>query len=164
MAFSKAAGVNGSPMINFAKWMEFHTCLKDVIRHKPPDISQYRQTNAKALEYLESQLHGIPPGSTIDQDLEKRSREILEQERRIQYHLIALVSHECFCCLRQGGGLQRKLAPNRVTHSQHEVKPSPCVPLSRPAYIKAAAEVEIPRTTLLHSNKRKSPYVFPKHD
>ena len=85
-AFSKAkeaVDADGIPMINFTKWAEFYTCLKDVLRHKPPDVSKYRQTTAGVLAYLEQQLGDISLGPTMDQDLEKRSHKLCEEEDQI---------------------------------------------------------------------------------
>ena len=80
--FNAKAGVevNGITMINFAKWTEFHACIKEVLRHKPPDISKYRQTKARALAYLTGQLRDISLGFTMDQDLERRSSKLRQQE------------------------------------------------------------------------------------
>lgn len=84
-AFSKAKDVevvdgNPNPMINFAKWTALHVCINDVFRHKSPDVSEYRKTNAGVVVYLEQQLGSISVGSTMDQTLENRSRELWKQE------------------------------------------------------------------------------------
>ena len=85
-ALSKAkdtVDTNGIPMINFAKWTELYTCIKDVLRHKPPDVSDYRQTKAGVLAYLECQLRGISLDSTMDQDLEEIGIKLREEEEQI---------------------------------------------------------------------------------
>jgi len=73
--------IQSVPMIDFAKWTRCYDRIKDVFRHKSPDISKYRQTKAGALAYLEGQLHGISANSTTDQRLEKRSIELVQQEK-----------------------------------------------------------------------------------
>jgi hypothetical protein len=85
-AFSKAketVDVHGTTTINFSKWTEYHTCLKAVFRHKLPDVSKYRPSTG-VLAYLNNQLSGVSPGSPMDQDLEKRSNELFEQEKEIR--------------------------------------------------------------------------------
>jgi len=80
--FSKGANmveIQGVPMINFAKWTRVHGCVKDVIRRKPPDVSKYRQKNARALAYLEDQLYNTPAG----QCLVELSSTVKEQEQEI---------------------------------------------------------------------------------
>jgi hypothetical protein len=72
--------INGIDMINFTKWIAFHGYLKDVFRRKPPDFSQYRQTKAGVLAYLEHQLRGISVGSIVDQALEERSSKLRQRE------------------------------------------------------------------------------------
>jgi hypothetical protein len=81
--FSQAKGVvgtSGTTTINFAKWTEFHTSIKDVFQYKPPDVSKYRQTTAGVLAYLEHELYGISVSSTMDQDLEKLSNKLYQNE------------------------------------------------------------------------------------
>jgi hypothetical protein len=72
--------IKGVTMVNFAKWAGFHAYIKDVLRHKPPDVSHYRQTKAGVLAYLEHQLRGISVGSVVDQALEERSCTLGRQE------------------------------------------------------------------------------------
>jgi hypothetical protein len=72
--------IKGVPMINFAKWIGFHAYIKDIFRYKPPDVSQYHQTKAGVLAYLEHQLRGISVGSAVDQALEERSRKLGQKE------------------------------------------------------------------------------------
>jgi hypothetical protein len=87
VAFKKAkAGVdgNGVNMISFAKWVQFHACMKNVLRYEPPDISGYRQSKAGALAYLKSELSAISSGPITDQNLEDRSIELLRQEGGIR--------------------------------------------------------------------------------
>jgi hypothetical protein len=72
--------INGITMVNFAKWTEFHRCIKEVLCHKPLDISNYCQTKAGALAYLKSQLQDISPDFTVGQDLETRSCKLQQEE------------------------------------------------------------------------------------
>jgi len=86
-AFSKEPDmveIQSVPMINFAKWARFHDCIKDIFQHKPPDVSQYRQTKKGVLAYLEDQLSGISVGSTTKRCLEKRSKELEQQEKEMR--------------------------------------------------------------------------------
>jgi len=69
------------PMINFAMWTRFHDRMKEVSRHKPPDVSKYRQTKAGALAYLEEQLRGIAARPITNHRLEELSRKLWQQER-----------------------------------------------------------------------------------
>lgn len=71
---------NGMPTINFPKWTEFHTSLKDILRHKCPDISAHRQKKTGVLKYLERHLRDISVGSDMDQALEKLSRNLWHNE------------------------------------------------------------------------------------
>jgi hypothetical protein len=75
---------NGVHMINFAKWVQFHTCMKNILRHELPDISDYRQSNAGSLAYLQSKLSAISGDSNTYQDLKTRSGGLLQQEKRIR--------------------------------------------------------------------------------
>jgi hypothetical protein len=75
---------NGINMINFAKWVQFHTYMKNILRHEPPDISDYRQSNAGSLAYLQSKLSAISDDSNTYQDLETRSSGLQQQEERIR--------------------------------------------------------------------------------
>jgi len=80
-AFSQGKDVieiKGVPMINFTKWIGFHTYAKEVFRHKPPDVS--KQTKAGVLAYLEHQLHGISVGPLVEQALEQRSSKLGQKE------------------------------------------------------------------------------------
>jgi hypothetical protein len=70
-------------MINFAKWIKFHFCVMDVFRHKPPDVSRYRRTEASALAYLEGQLRDVSVGSSMDQRLEELSSWLKQKEESI---------------------------------------------------------------------------------
>jgi hypothetical protein len=54
----------------------------DVFRHKPPDVSQYRQTKAGVLTYLKHQLDEVQVGSATDQHLEERSQ-VLDQKEQL---------------------------------------------------------------------------------
>jgi hypothetical protein len=72
--------IYGVPMINFAKWTRLHACIKNVLRHKPPDLSAYHQTKAEVMAYLEHQLLRISVGSVVDQALEERSCKLRQQE------------------------------------------------------------------------------------
>jgi len=80
----EAADVGDVPAINFGRWTEFHKCVKDVFRHKSPDVSQYRQKTAGVLAYLEHQLRGSSIGSTTDQDLDKQSGKLKQQEEMLR--------------------------------------------------------------------------------
>ena len=85
-AFSKAEVVvdaDGTPTINLSKWTEFHTCLKDIFRPKPPDLSKYR-TKAGVLAHLEQELSDISLHLTMDQDLEKQSSQLCDKEKQIR--------------------------------------------------------------------------------
>jgi hypothetical protein len=82
-AFSRAQDavyINGVPTIDFAKWTEFHTSLKDILRYKSPDVSAHRQKRAGVLGYLERHLRDISVGSDMDQALEERSRNLWHNE------------------------------------------------------------------------------------
>jgi hypothetical protein len=77
-AFSAAKNtivVNSIPMINFAKWTEFHACVKDVLLYKTPNLSNYHQMGTGVLTYLKIQLRG-----DMDQDLGVQSNKIREEE------------------------------------------------------------------------------------
>ena len=76
--------IQNVPMINFSKWRKCYDRIKDVFRYKSPDISEYRQTKAKALAYLEGQLRGVSISPTANQSLEERSvwLEAKEEEMR----------------------------------------------------------------------------------
>jgi hypothetical protein len=85
-AFSKAkvVDVDDIPTINFSRaWTEFYTSLKDIFRHKPPDLSKYR-TKAEVLAYLERELSDISLHLTTDQDLEKQSSKLCSREKQIR--------------------------------------------------------------------------------
>jgi hypothetical protein len=74
-------GVDGINAINFAKWVQFYTYIKNVLRHELPDISDNHWSKAGALAYLNGQLSTI---STTDRDLGNRSGELLRQEENIR--------------------------------------------------------------------------------
>jgi hypothetical protein len=76
--------IKGVPMINFAKWIAFYAYIKDVLQHKPPNVSQYRQTRAGVVAYLEHQLRGISVGSVVDQALEGRSSKVEKTEEMMR--------------------------------------------------------------------------------
>jgi hypothetical protein len=83
-AFSEApdiVDIDGIPMINFAKWTRFHACIKDVFRHKPPDVSKYREAKAGMLAYMEQQLRGISTGPAMDKALQERASKLREKEK-----------------------------------------------------------------------------------
>lgn len=65
-------------MINFAKWRRFHAILRDVLRHRPPDISECRNLGVQA--YLEQQLHAISLSTFVDEQLESRSHKLAAEE------------------------------------------------------------------------------------
>lgn len=75
-------------MINFSKWARFHTCMKDALSQKPPDISTYRQTKAGVLAYLEEQLKGISVNPTMTQRLQQRSSGREHQETSLHQQRI----------------------------------------------------------------------------
>jgi len=74
-AAKNTVAVNSISMINFAKWTEFHACVKDVLLYKPPNLSNHRQTWTGVLTYLNSQLCG-----NMDQDLGIQSSKIRKEE------------------------------------------------------------------------------------
>lgn len=74
--------MHGVPMINFVKWTNFHDRLKDVLKHKPPDVSRYRQTKAEVLAYLKDQLRRTP-SSRVVAEYSKKRRGVLEQQEEL---------------------------------------------------------------------------------
>lgn len=76
--------INGTTMINFTKWTRFHECMRGVFKHKPPDVTTYRQKNAEALAYLNSQLRVISIGPKVDEALAQRSRYLLNKEEALR--------------------------------------------------------------------------------
>ena len=74
--------VEGTPMVDFAKWTRLCMCMKDVFRRKIPDLAVHRGLHAGALVYLNEQLSTISVGKKIDDLLEERSR-VLEKEEDI---------------------------------------------------------------------------------
>jgi hypothetical protein len=86
--FSKGADMvttQGVPMIDFAKWTRIHGCMKDVLRRKPLDVSKYRQKYARALAYLEDQLHNTPASQDfveLSSGLQEQEHEILERREK----------------------------------------------------------------------------------
>ena len=75
---------NGVPLINFAKWIGFHSLIEDIFQHRPPDVSGYRQAKAGVLAYLEHQLRAISVGSVVDQALEERSSKLGQTEEMMR--------------------------------------------------------------------------------
>jgi hypothetical protein len=76
------------PMINFSKCMRLHDCLQHVFRHRPPDVSIYRQSKTGVLAYLEKELRDISVSSTTDKRQDERSRLLKTEEesrRRLYY-------------------------------------------------------------------------------
>ena len=71
--------IEGIPRINFAQWTRVYGRIKDVHRHKVPDLSGYRKQKAGALAYLKDQLGHTPLGPIGDQDLQEHSS-MLQQE------------------------------------------------------------------------------------
>jgi hypothetical protein len=57
---------------------------ENILCHEPPDISDYRQSNAGSLAYLQSKLSAISDDSNMYQDLETRSSGLQQQEERIR--------------------------------------------------------------------------------
>ena len=80
----EAVDVHDTATIDFSKWTEFHKRLKAVLRHKLPDVSKHRRASTGVLAYLDKQLSDTSPGSSMDQELEKRSRNLFEQEEEIR--------------------------------------------------------------------------------
>lgn len=78
--------VAGTPMLNFAKWTRLCMCMKDVFRHKIPDLEVHRGLQAGTLAYLNKQLSAIPVGKKIDDMLEERSR-VLEKKEDVMRQL-----------------------------------------------------------------------------
>ena len=72
--------IEGVPMINFSKWARLHVYLQDVFRRKPPDVSEYRQSQAGVLTYLENELRNITVDSSTKKSLEEQSCKLQEQE------------------------------------------------------------------------------------
>jgi hypothetical protein len=86
LAAKNTVVVNSIPMINFAKWTEFHACAKDVLLYKPPNLSNHRQTWTGVLTYLKNQL-----SRDMDQDFGMRSSNIQEEESRDRRLALGLV-------------------------------------------------------------------------
>lgn len=85
-AFSTAKNtmvVNSTPMINFAKWTEFHACIKGVLQYKAPNLSNHRQKWTGVLTYLKIQLRG-----NMDQDLGVQSSKIRNEESQSRHPVI----------------------------------------------------------------------------
>lgn len=79
----------GTAMVNFEKWRRFHSAAHEFLHHKPPDMSQYRQSGFFA--YVQNQLRGIAIGSAADRDFERRSKELVEAEQKPhKRHLVDL--------------------------------------------------------------------------
>ena len=77
-----ATYVNGTPMINYAKWTEFHTRVKHLRRHELPDVSKYHQKKAGMLAFVEDQFRDISIGQAMDEALKRRSDQLLEWEKQ----------------------------------------------------------------------------------
>jgi hypothetical protein len=71
---------NSIPMINFAKWTEFHACVKDLLLYKPPNILNHHQMWTGILTYLKIQLRG-----NMDQDWGVQSSKIREEESQSRH-------------------------------------------------------------------------------
>ena len=83
-AAKNAVAVNSIPMIDFAKWTEFHACVKDILLFKPPNLSNHRLTWTGVLTYIKSQLRG-----NMDQDLGIQSRKIRKEESQSRHPVIS---------------------------------------------------------------------------
>jgi hypothetical protein len=74
---------NGVRKVNFAKWMEFYTCMRAVFQHEPPDVSNYRQKYAGMVAWLEDQLSCASVGPSTDEYLESLSVQLWRAEEKL---------------------------------------------------------------------------------
>lgn len=74
--------INGTTMINFAKWRRFHTTAHEFLHHKPPDMSKHR--NSEFFVYLQDQLGRVTVGAETDQGFERQSKRHAKVEEKMR--------------------------------------------------------------------------------
>ncbi|KAF8964088.1 ras guanine nucleotide exchange factor domain-containing protein [Flammula alnicola] len=74
--------VNGRPLINFQRYIDFMDRVKEVVHYKPPNLEQYRQQGQ--LDYLINQLQKLKMTPTSDDELMARSK-FLEARETLNY-------------------------------------------------------------------------------
>ena len=71
--------VDGSPLINFQRYLKFVDHVNEVVHYKPPDLERYRQSSR--LDYLEEQLRRLQILPTSDDALMARSKTLEAREK-----------------------------------------------------------------------------------
>ncbi|KAG5652947.1 hypothetical protein H0H81_002955 [Sphagnurus paluster] len=72
--------VDGTPLINFERYIRFTDRIKEVLHYTPPNLEGFRQHGQ--LAYLENQLRNIQPKSNTDDALMERSLTLEAGEAR----------------------------------------------------------------------------------